>query len=200
MGFKKSLFLLIFVVCITLLFSFWIKERNRVKFPFPARIVCFGNSLTSGVGAEKGKDYPSQLALLLKTEVINSGIPGDTTSSALQRIEKDVLRFHPDLVIILLGGNDFLKKYPLKETERNIREIVERIKEENAQIILVSPLPFYDSLYKQIAKETGILFIPHILRGILTDPELKSDEVHPNEKGYFLMAKRIERFIRRHIE
>jgi hypothetical protein len=54
-------------------------------------IICFGDSLTFGTGASKGIDYPSQLAKMIGNPVINKGIPGDTTASALRRLNRNVL-------------------------------------------------------------------------------------------------------------
>ncbi|MBI3118467.1 MAG: hypothetical protein HYZ00_07260, partial [Candidatus Hydrogenedentes bacterium] len=71
-------------------------------------IVCFGDSITHGYGASPGRDYPARLAELLGTPVINAGVDGDTTASALKRLEEDVLIEEPRLVIVELGGNDFL--------------------------------------------------------------------------------------------
>ena len=69
-------------------------------------IICFGDSLTFGTGAPRAKSYPAQLAKMLGNPVINSGIPGDTTARALQRLDRDVLSKSPRIVLITLGGND----------------------------------------------------------------------------------------------
>ena len=49
----------------------------------------------------------------------------------------------------------------------------------------------YGPIYKEIAKQHGTLYIPEVLKGILSDPKLKSDTIHPNGAGYQLMAERI---------
>jgi len=64
------------------------------------KIICFGDSLTHGTGASRGKDYPSQLSKMISRPVINAGVPGDTTARALQRLERDVLSYSPDLVLV----------------------------------------------------------------------------------------------------
>ncbi len=53
----------------------------------------------------------------------------------------------------------------------------------------------YGSAYKEITKKLGALFIPDILDGILSDPRLKSDSIHPNSDGYRLMAERISKHV-----
>ena len=77
-------------------------------------IICFGDSLTRGLGAAPGHDYPSLLAEALGRDVINAGVNGDTTRDALQRLTADVLARTPQLVIVQFGGNDFLRKVPRK--------------------------------------------------------------------------------------
>ncbi len=128
-------------------------------------------------------------------EVINAGIPGQTTEDALKRVE-EIIDLEPDLVIILLGGNDLFHRIPLEETEKNIREIVYRIKEEKISVLLISPLTYFDRSYLRIARQTSSLFIPHLLRYVLHHPELKYDEVHPNGNGYRWIANKIARFLK----
>jgi lysophospholipase L1-like esterase len=49
----------------------------------------------------------------------------------------------------------------------------------------------YESMYARIAKEEGCALLPDLLDGILSDPKLKSDEIHPNANGYAIIAERI---------
>lgn len=81
-------------------------------FHRPIRLACVGDSITAGVGADQGKDYPAQLAAMLGAgwEVRNFGISGATMlkkgnapyAGALPR----VLESTPDVVVIMLGTND----------------------------------------------------------------------------------------------
>ena len=159
-------------------------------------IVCFGDSLTEGVGAEKGEDYPSRLARELSHPVINAGRRGDTSADGLARLEQDVLEKNPRLVIVLFGGNDFMRQVPLNETRRNLEEIVRHIQARGAMVALVGMrlglfTDEYGPIYEEIAKQHGALYIPEVLKGILSDPRLKGDSIHPNSAGYQLMAERI---------
>jgi acyl-CoA thioesterase I len=159
-------------------------------------IVAFGDSLTSGYGAQRGQDYPSRLAGRINASVINSGIAGDTTDSALARIDQDVLAHDPRIVIVGLGGNDFLRRAPIASTEKNLRTIVRTIQEQGAMVVLLgfefpSIGPNYGDMYARIADEEQCLLIPDVIDGILTDNSLKSDDIHPNARGYDLMAERV---------
>ena len=159
-------------------------------------IIAFGDSLTAGLGAQPGEDFPSRLSKLIETPVINAGVSGDTTDMALERIDRDVLSHDPRIVIVGLGGNDFLRSVDIATTERNLRSIVRRIHGAGAMVVLLGfRFPSlnldYEKMYTRVADDEGCLLIGRMLRGIITDPTLKSDEVHPNARGYEIMAERI---------
>ncbi len=161
-----------------------------------ANIICLGDSLTSGEGAEPGQDYPSILSGYLGRKVINAGVSGDTTGDALKRIKRDVLEQDPRMVIVILGGNDFLLKLPEEETFRNLEKIVDLIQSGGAAVTLAEVKTGllkdpYLSGFKRLARQKKTLLIPNILKGIIGNPELMSDPIHPNARGYAVMAKRI---------
>ncbi|MEJ2166857.1 MAG: arylesterase [Desulfobacterales bacterium] len=158
-------------------------------------VICFGDSLTSGTGADEGMDYPSQLSRLIERPVINAGVPGDTTARALERLERDVLAKSPDVVLITLGGNDLKNGVAKDIAFENLRMIVESIQKQGARVI-IGGLRFplrdrgFGSAYQKLADETGASLIPNILAGIIGNRELMSDPIHPNDKGYKIMAER----------
>ncbi len=159
-------------------------------------IICFGDSLTFGYGVNPGEDYPTALARLLRKPVINAGIDGDTTRTALQRIQSDVLEKRPRLVIMEFGGNDFLKKVPQEETVNNLREMVDLVQARGAMVAIVDIsagifFAEYRKMYKKLAEESGCIFVPRILSGIITNPSMKSDFLHPNADGYKIIAYRV---------
>src|SRR5512139_2897766 len=101
-------------------------------------IVAFGDSLTHGTGASSDSAYPAVLATLTGHTVVNAGVPGDTTASALLRLP-DVLAEHkPRLVLLCLGGNDMLRKQPVAQTENNLRLLVQTIRASGAAVVLIA--------------------------------------------------------------
>ena len=163
-------------------------------------IICFGDSITFGYGAGPGEDYPSALSKMIGIPVINAGIDGDTSTEAIGRIESDVLDRDPLLVIVEFGGNDFLRTIPLEQTLNNIRKIIDKIQAQGAMVAVadistVMILKGYHSAFFNLAREKRAIFIPRILSGIITNPRLKSDFIHPNADGYIVIAQRIYRFI-----
>lgn len=183
------------VVAVALIF--WLRAPRVENLESTgSAIVAFGDSLTAGVGAPDGQDYPSKLAESIGRPVVNAGRSGDTTASALARLEEDVLGLDPRVVIVGLGGNDFLRREPIARTEENLRTIVRRVQAAGAMVILLGfEFPTlgasYADMYERVAESEGCLLVGDVADGILNDPALKSDEIHPNARGYALMAERV---------
>lgn len=168
-------------------------------------IICFGDSITFGYGVSPGEGYPSRLAKMTKIPVINMGIDGDTSTEALKRLDSDVLDREPLLVLIEFCGNDFLRKVPREVTVSNIGQMIDRIQARGAMAAVVDVsagmfLSEYRSAFKKLAKEKQALLIPSVLNGIITNPSLKSDFLHPNQKGYKIIAQTIYLAIKPYIE
>jgi len=159
-------------------------------------LVCFGDSLTQGVGAGPGEDFPSLVAAALPIRVVNAGVAGESTADGVRRLERDILSQDPRLVLVFFGGNDFLRRVPREETRRNLEAMVERIQGAGAMVILVGfkaglLTDETGPLYEAVARGRGVLYIPNALAGILDEPRLKSDAVHPNGAGYRRLADRL---------
>jgi acyl-CoA thioesterase I len=169
-------------------------------------IVCFGDSITFGYGASAGEDYPTALGKCVKLPVINSGVDGDTTFEALERLQQDVLNKNPRLVIVEFCGNDFLRRVPRKNTVENLGIIIDRIQATGAAVALVDIsaggvfLDEYRKDFKKLAIQKKAIFIPSILYRIITSPGMKSDFFHPNARGYQLIAKRVYQVISKYIK
>ena len=89
------------------------------------------------------------MAVNTSAQVINAGVGGNTTSDLLKRLDQDVMVHQPELVILMVGTNDMLnskKLIPYTVYQRNIEEIIRRIKEGGADILIMSSPPV-DSAY-----------------------------------------------------
>ncbi len=163
-------------------------------------MLAFGDSLTYGTGVDSENSYPSLLGTLIGREVINAGIPGETTRQGLARLPGVMSQYNPDLVILIEGGNDFLRRLPRKETRENLHRMVELIKSGGAQVILVAvPEPNLllssADLYEELARELRVPYLDGVLAEILSDRALKSDPIHPNQAGYRRLAEAIAVFL-----
>ena len=170
-----------------------VKIRNAT--PTGENIICFGDSLTYGTGAAKGMDYPSQLSKIIGKPIINAGIPGDTTGSALKRLERDVLLKNPKIVLITLGGNDLKNRVSKEIAFQNLKAIVQSIQDRGALVVIGGiSIPLYGrgfaKAYEELCQDTGSVLINNIFEGIMGNSQLMSDFIHPNAKGYTIMAEK----------
>ena len=176
----------------------WLLPR-RVDFLVPQSgpIVVLGDSLSVGLGAESNHGYIGVLQKRLNLEIINKGVSGDTSKMGLERLQKDVLDLKPALVIVALGGNDFMQKVPLNETFANLDQIVSRIQAQRTPVLLVGVKSGLfgneaSGHYKQLANQRHTGLVVNAMGNILASPDLKSDAIHPNDKGYEVMADNVE--------
>lgn len=166
-----------------------------------ANVIAFGDSLVSGVGASAGHDFVSVLSSRLGVRILNAGRPGDTTASALARLDQAVLARNPRVVIVLLGGNDFLRRVPRDRTFDNLETIVTRIRQRGAAVVLVGVslglfTDSYAAQYLALAERTSAAYVPDVLDGIYGHGDRMADQIHPNDRGYVIVADRIEPVLR----
>jgi acyl-CoA thioesterase-1 len=170
--------------------------RSRVpNLDSPGKtIVCLGDSITAGVGSGPGEAYPELLAAKLGKEVINEGESGDTAAQGLARLDQ-VLADDPWMVIVELGGNDILRQVPPEQTERSLRQILDRLLSARTVPVLVEmDAPFggrYKEIYERLGKEYHVPVVEDAIARILGDRSLKSDTVHPNAEGQKVLADAI---------
>ncbi len=162
-------------------------------------VLCLGDSLTEGYGVEDDQAYPSVLERRLRdrgraVRVINAGINGSTSASAVRRLRWQ-LKAEPDILVLALGGNDGLRGLDLSETKKNLSQAIELAKSHGVQVVLAGMQipPNYGADYTReframfpaLAEEHDVVRIPFLLEGVAAQPELNlPDGIHPNAKGY----------------
>ena len=169
-----------------------------------ANVVILGDSLTYGTGAAQGEDYVSLLTTDTGWQIVNAGVPGNTSAQGLGRLGA-LLAAHDsgtqkiDLLIVELGGNDFLGRMPETETVRNLSEIIAQTKARNIQAVLVA-IPKFSPigaafgsledhpLYEKLAEDTNTPLIEGVFSNVLAKNSLKADPIHPNGEGYRIVA------------
>ena len=109
-------------------------------------IVCFGDSLTAGYGADgygtsNAKTYPYYLQSKVKCPVINAGVTGDTTAGGLARIDNDVLANNPQAVIIEFGANDLWHGLTVPQIKNNLGQMIGRIHNGERKIYIANWVP-----------------------------------------------------------
>ena len=181
----------------------WVIATRSAPLTYPTagtNIVAFGDSLVFGVGTTKGNDFVSLLSARIGKPIINLGVSGNTVADGLARID-DVLAEDPHVVIVLLGGNDTLRRVPVEQTFADLAQIIERLQSAGAGVVLVGAPgglygARYDKEYAALAKTYGVAYVPNILRGLLGKQEYMADAIHPNNDGHRIMADRIEPALR----
>lgn len=159
-----------------------------------------GDSVTYGTGASPGEDYPTLLARQTGWNVINAGVPGDTTEGGLKRLPSLLEAHAPQLLLVELGGNDFLRRLPSSQTRNNLKAILSQARARGVPAVLVAvPRPNLmgaalrslsdDPLYAELAEETQTPLIADVLSETLSRNELKADPIHPNAAGYRRIAE-----------
>lgn len=170
--------------------------------PKNERIVAFGDSLVSGVGATRGNDLVSVLAKRIGRPIENVGVAGNTTADGLARIE-EVLRRDPGITIIVLGGNDALKRVPIEDTERNLRMLFTKVQAQGGVVVYLATRGGIigterEALYERLSEEYGVVYVSDILSDVIFRPELMYDSIHPNDAGYAQIAERVARELDAH--
>lgn len=170
-----------------------------------AVILAFGDSLTRGTGSSRENAYPAVLENILEKsiepnpshiKVINAGIPGEISQKGLIRLPALIKKHQPDLIILCHGANDILRKLNLSNTQNNIQQMIDLARQQNISVVLIGVPEFSlllntSPIYQKLADDNMLVFEKDILGDILSNASLKSDHVHPNSKGYQLLAETI---------
>lgn len=179
------------------------------------KLVAFGDSLTAGYNLPASAAFPAQLEKALRAkgfdvEIINAGVSGDTTTSAMGRLDWSIPD-GTDGVIMELGANDALRGVDPGLTENNFRIMLQKLQDRGIPVLLAGMLAprnmgenyvkLFDGMYRPLAAQFNATYYPFFLQGIAGDPKLNlSDGIHPNAEGVAVIVKNIlptvEDFIR----
>jgi len=203
-----KLFFACLILCGLLLQAGCGAEPQQLALPAGARVLVLGDSLAYGTGADEGEDYPTLLARKTGWEVINAGVPGDTSAGGLKRLPALLDEHAPQLLLLELGGNDFLRRVPRETTAGNLRGMLREASRRNIPVVLIAtPQPNLlgaavgslsdDPVYREIAEDSGTPLIDEVLAGVLSDDALKSDPIHPNAAGYRRVAEGIHQALQK---
>jgi acyl-CoA thioesterase-1 len=168
------------------------------------KVVCLGDSLTEGYEVASDNAYPALVEERLRKqgwteiEVVNAGISGSTSASAVSRLRWQ-LRGDPDIVVLALGANDGLRGIDTETTKKNLAEAIDVARAESVIVLLAGmKMPpnyggdytkAFESVFDELAREKHVPLIPFLLDGVAARSELNlSDGIHPNPGGYSVIA------------
>ncbi|MDR9435910.1 MAG: arylesterase [Thiohalophilus sp.] len=160
-----------------------------------ANILVLGDSLSGAYGIDRDQGWVSLLQQQLSRKgydyrVINASVSGDTTRTALSRLEPALRTHQPAIVIVALGGNDGLRGLAFSEIQSSLASIIERSQQANARVLLagVRLPPNYGAaynarfaaVYRELAQRYAVSLVPQILDQVADNPGLmQSDGIHP---------------------
>jgi acyl-CoA thioesterase-1 len=169
-------------------------------------IVCFGDSLTAGYGAEPGKSYPDYLQADLDAKgynyrVVNEGISGNTTKDGVERLDS-IVAMKPAIVVVEFGGNDGLRGLPIEDSRSNLDKIIATLKAGGAKVVLAGiTLPpdygpdyikQFNQTYTLLAKKYMVPMLPFLLKGVFgVDGMMQRDNTHATAEGNKIVANNV---------
>lgn len=170
----------------------------------PVTIAILGDSLTQGFGLPPDDGLvPRTQAYLdvngVPARLINAGVSGDTTAGGLARIAW-TLTPEVDGVVVILGGNDFLRGIDPDVSAANLEGIVTTARESGVAVALVglpAPANFgaaykarFDAIYPSLAQSHDLPLLPDLFAPIRGDgtpaallANLQGDGIHPSARG-----------------
>ncbi|MDM9624260.1 arylesterase [Rhizobium sp. S152] len=188
------------VIVASLIFSVAAQART-------INLVGFGDSLMAGYQLAPGEGFPEKLQAALKADgkdvtVANAGVSGDTTTGGLARIDWSVPD-GTDGVILELGANDALRGIPPEESEKNLDQMITRLKVRGISVLLVGMMAppnmggdyaeRFNPIYRKLAEKHGVALYPFFLDGVVLDAGLKlEDGMHPNARGVDVMVEKMK--------
>lgn len=186
-------------------------RRNKNTNPLLAKdsvILCLGDSLTYGFGiTAPEQSYPSRLEALTGHVTKNAGINGDRAEGALARLPELLQASTPRLVLVSIGGNDFLRGVPLEQTRAALVGIVSIARAANAQVALIAqPRPVLMAaaigsledhpVYAEVASETATPLFRQGWSDVLSKADWRSDQIHANSEGYRVFTEKLADWLR----
>ena len=169
-------------------------------------IVCFGDSLTAGFGADEGASYPDFLQRSLDRDgyhyrVVNEGISGNTTKDGVDRLP-GILAMKPAVVIVEFGGNDGLRGLKVQSTRDNLNSMLDALKRAHIKVVLagISLPPDYgpdyiasfNAMYPTLAKKYQVPVLPFLLKDVYGVPGMmQADRTHATNKGNEIVASNV---------
>ena len=173
-------------------------------------VLMLGDSLAAGYGVEPEQSFPSLIqreldAMGKKVKIINGGISGSTSASAVGRL-KWYLRARPNILVLELGANDGLRGLNIAARKKNLAKTISIAKKRGMRVLLAGmkmPLNYGDAYtqqferaYFELAKEYQIPMIPFLLDHVAGKAELnQSDGIHPTAEGHQIISKTVLKYL-----
>jgi acyl-CoA thioesterase I len=194
------------VLCVTILGAASVMAVSAV----PPKVLVLGDSLSAEYGLARGAGWVALMEQRLAQEktdatVTNASISGETTSGGLARLPALLLTHQPNILIIELGGNDALRGMAMKQTEKNLTQMIALAQKAGAKVLLLGmQVPpnmgiqyaaefasVYTRCVQNAAKTTKVTLVPFFLKNIADVPHARElfqpDGIHPVARAHPVM-------------
>ena len=167
-------------------------------------LICYGDSITAGLGLQPSQAYPAALQRDLdqsgyQYKVENRGTSGATTKDAAAGIGS-IVQAHPAAVIVEFGGNDGLRGLPLDQTRKNLDAVLTALENAHIKVLLagITLPPNYgpdyiqpfSQIFHDLAQKHRVAFVPMIYKDLVNVPgTIQGDGIHPTAKGSEIIAR-----------
>lgn len=167
------------------------------------RILVVGDSLSAGFGLAENEGW---VALMQQDnpqwQIINASISGDTTTGGLRRLPKLIEQHSPTIVVIELGGNDGLRGQPLGLIEKNLRQMIQLVRQQSAvPLLLEMKIPpnygpqysgRFTQIYQKLATQMQVALVPFFLESVIAKAGMMQvDGIHPTAAAQPSMMQQV---------
>ena len=166
-----------------------------VALPAPAAtLLVIGDSLSDAYNMPREAGWTELLSERLGPghTVINASISGETASGAVRRIDDLLESYAPEVLLVILGGNDGLRGLNPGQLESNLAELIEAGRDAGSEVLLMqirmppnlgpTYVERFEAVYPRLADRYDIRLVPFFLDGIFDQPGmLMPDRIHPTE-------------------
>jgi len=175
-------------------------------------LMVFGDSLSAGYGLDPGSGWVALLDTKLKAQsspalkawsVINVSVSGETTAGGLSRLPAALAQYHPQMLLIELGGNDGLRGQALTAIRANLEKMIDLGLAAQAQPVLMEMRipsnygPAYTDkfaqVYGELAQQRKVPLLPFFLAPLIANRPhwFQDDGLHPNAAAQPLLLEQV---------
>lgn len=166
------------------------------------KVLVMGDSLSAAYGLRPEQGWVALAdAKSARYAFHNASISGETSAGGRSRIDAELARVQPDIVVIELGANDGLRGLPLRQLGANLGWMIGASRKAGAQVLLVGlqlPPNFgryavdFQRSYLLISQRLGAGLIPHFLAPLGTERKwFQGDNLHPVAAAQPLLADQV---------
>lgn len=205
---KKNILVKLSILLLSpLVFTSCSSDEPEVFVNQSKKIIALWDSLTAWYWVDYEESYPYKLENILSSnqysyEVVNAWVSWDTSSQLLERLDLYYDDELPQLALLVIWWNDWLRWKSLEDLEKNLNEIIASLKSKDIVVVLwwmKVPVNFwfkysrdFSNIFERVAKDNDVYYMWFFLEDVALDPKLNlNDGIHPNSAWYDVISQRV---------